>query len=137
MISTQPAFLANSVAPQPIGPAAYGVGTVTSDTARSWLLNLDGKISLGPVSLYFNYPTGELNYPTTFNASVIVNDSKAGGNCGMGRPHCDRSTWNFYDRYAVLEYHERFFTEKLGINAKGYYIQFNRDLAPRIFPASK
>ena len=141
MISTNRQFLANSVAPQPIGPALYGVGTVTSDAARSWLLNLDGKISLGPVSLYFNYPIGELNFPTTFNSTVITNDNAsamtAGSNCGTGRTHCDRSTWNFYDRYVFLEYHDRFFTEKLGINAKGYYIQFNRNLAPRIFPISK
>jgi iron complex outermembrane receptor protein len=133
-IPTARQFIANSVAPQPIGAAVYGYGTVTGDGTRSWLLNLDGKLSLGPVSLYFNVPFGELNYPLAFGAFVLVGDS--GGNCGSGRAHCDRSTWNFYDRYGVLEYKDRFIKDKLGINAKAYFIQFNRTLAPRVFPSS-
>lgn len=126
-------YLAGSPTPQPYGPALYGT-TAATDIARSWLLNLDGKISAGPVSLYFNVPIGELNYALTFGPPLIVKDKD--GNCAMGRAHCDRSTWNYYDRYAVLEYRDRFFKEKFGLDLKAYYIQFNREFQPRIFPSS-
>jgi outer membrane receptor protein involved in Fe transport len=119
-------FLAGSPAPEPAGPSLLSVGTQNADFARSWLLNLDGKITiLQKLNLYFMVPFGEMNYGLTFNSTLITNDMV---------PHGNSSMWSFWERYGILEYKDRFLNEKLGLNVKGYYINFNRDLGPRIFP---
>ena len=120
-----PAYLATSPAPQPPGPAFYGVGDITSGAARSWLLNLDGKLTLGPLSLYGSFPVGQLNHGLGFGNGYIPAD-----------PGRNKDSWNFYDRYAILEYKNRFLRDRLGLNAKAYYIQFNRDLDVRLYPDS-
>ena len=123
--SVYPIYAA-SPAPQPLGPSFTGVERVLTGPARSWILNLDGKLSVGPVSLYFNLPFGEINPSLSFSATPVVADP--GGR--------NRNAWNFYDRYAVLEYKSRFLRDRIGFNAKAYYIQFNRELGFRLFPES-
>ncbi len=47
-----------------------------------------------------------------------------------------KDTWNIYNRYAILEYKDRFLKDRLGFTAKGYYTQFVRDYSIDLFPAS-
>ncbi len=118
-------FYAASPAPQPAGPAIYGMGTVDGSAPRSWLLNLDGKITFGPFSLYGSFPIGSLQHNLGFSEAFITSD-----------PGRNANSWNFYDRYAILEFKKRLLRDRLGLNAKAYYIQFNRDLDVRLYPQS-
>jgi outer membrane receptor protein involved in Fe transport len=137
MLETSRQFVASSPAPLPAGPALLSIGEVSNDFARSWILNLDGKITIfDKLNLYFNVPFAEMNYGITFNTTLITRDVDPRDPMHGTFANSDRSTWNFFDRYAVAEYRDRFFRDKLGLNAKAFYIQFNRDLGPRIFPAS-
>ncbi|MSP61176.1 MAG: hypothetical protein EXR72_12690 [Myxococcales bacterium] len=119
-------FLAATPAPQPAGVGFYALTPGSTNAARSWLLNLDGKVTFGPLSLYGSFPIGELNHALGFSSTLVTGDP--GGR--------NKNTWNFYDRHAILEYKSRFVHDRLGLNAKAYYIQFNRDLHVRLFPDS-
>jgi outer membrane receptor protein involved in Fe transport len=107
-----------SSADQPSGPAFLGPARPV-DPPRSWFLHLDGKLTLGPVSVYYALPFGD-NHP----------------NLTFGNTPQNGTTWNNYDRYAVLEYKGRFFRDRLQLNAKAYYVQFVRDYTIRPFPPS-
>src|SRR6266542_4909270 len=41
-----------------------------------------------------------------------------------------------FDRYAIVEYKQRFLKDRLSIDAKGYYTQFVRDVVPGYLPPS-
>jgi outer membrane receptor protein involved in Fe transport len=118
-------LLAASPAPQPPGPNLYGPGALTSSAVRSWFVNLDGKVTFGPLSLYGAYPIGDYNHGLGFSNLIIPPD--------LGR---NKDSFNFFDRYIILEYKSRFLRDKFGLNAKGYYIQFNRDINSRLYPDS-
>jgi len=113
-----PTFYASSPAPQPPGPAFYGP---TSEPApsRSWIVNVTGKYTLGPVSLYYRVPFGNM-YPQLIFANAVVPNTAA----------------NIYDRYAILEYKDRFWKDRLGFTVKGYYTQFVRSFSIQLFPTS-
>ncbi len=117
-IFTLPGFLATGPAPQPAGPVFYGQ-TVSTLPQRSWLVNIDGKYSLGPVSLYYQVPFGE-GYPQlTFSNAIVPKDN-----------------WAVYDRYGILEYKDRYLNQKVGLTVKGYYTQFVRSYDVNIYPSS-
>ena len=143
---TVPAFLATSPAPQPPGPVVYGtdvtcagdpscvhLGTRQSANDTSWLAIFDGKISAGPLSLYWSYPIGNIYQPLNFSGGAVTQDKNA---MGQVIPASTANLWNFYDRYAILEYRDRFVADKVGLDAKLYYIDFERHLAPRVFGSS-
>lgn len=117
-VYTLPKFIASSPAPQPEGVAFYGALT-GDDPARSWMLTVDGKISLGPVSLYYMAPFGDIHPQLVFANAVVPN-----------------STWNMWDRYAILEYKDRFKKDTIGVTVKGYWTQFVRNFDIQLFPPS-
>ena len=113
-----PQYIASTPAPQPAGPAYYGTNA-SFDPARSWFFQVDGKVSYGPVSLYWQIPVGEYHPQLTFSSGVSPN-----------------SNFNIYDRYAFLEYKDRFWQNNFGITAKGYYTQFVRSISVEPFAPS-
>ena len=119
---------AASPAPQPSGPALYGASPVDTSSPRSWLLNLDGKITFGPFSLYGNVPFGQMAHSLSFSNVLVTQDASV--------PGSNNNVWKWYDRYAVLEYKSRFLRDRLGVNAKAYYINFVRDIDSRLYPVS-
>lgn len=115
---TVPRLLVTAPAPQPAGPAFYGA--LASDYPnRSWLVTVDGKYTFGPVSLYYNVPFGEIHPQLGFSNSVLPEDS-----------------FTSFDRYGILEYKDRFFKDRFGLTAKGYYVQFYRQHKIQLFPPS-
>lgn len=113
-----PQFLVSSPAPQP-GGLAYYARNAPRDPARSGLVTIDGKYSYGPLSLYYMLPFGDLHPNLGFANTVVTGE-----------------TWNQYDRYAVLEYKDRFLKDRVGVTVKGYGTQFVRDLSIQLFPSS-
>lgn len=113
-----PQFIASTPAPQPVGPAYFGENS-NFDPQRSWMVTIDGKYSLGPVSLYYNVPVGEAFVPMTF-----------------GNATSPSSRWTMIDRYVILEYKDRFWKDRFGINAKGYWTQIVRGYWPHLFVPS-
>jgi iron complex outermembrane receptor protein len=118
-VFTYPQYIASSPAPQPGGGAFYGPKLVSTEPLRSWLVYLDGKYTFGPISLYYQIPFGENHPQMVFANAVVPND-----------------TWSQYDRYAILEYKDRYLKDRIGLTAKGYYTQFVRDFSIQLFPGS-
>ena len=153
---TLPQLVLSSPAPQPNGPSLYG-SPLTSSVRRSWLLDLDGKITLGPVSLAYNLPFGKRYQPLTFPGAVVHSGlpSVVGPGEVLGLPAGSPRPYNatdatdpdgvgrdtvstFFDRYAILAYRSRFWAERLGVDAKAYLVDFHRGLDYYgIFPPSK
>ena len=113
-----PQVLAYAPSPQPIGPTFFGANA-PRDPQRSWFLTVDGKYSLGPVSLYYMLPFGELHQNLGFASVVTSNNGTA-----------------LYDRFGVLEYKDRFAKDRIGVTVKGYGAQFIRDFRSEVFPAT-
>lgn len=99
-------FIASSPAPQITGGAFYGA-LAEANLQRSWTLVVDGKYSVGPVSLYYSLPFGE-HYTSLSFANAPNNNNRV----------IDLA------RYAILEYKDRFWKDRYGISIKGYWSQF-------------
>jgi len=110
--------IANNPAPLPGGPAFLGPDT-SRQPPRSWIAIVDGKYSLGPVSLYYMLPFGE-EHPSLSFGDIPV----------------DGTTWRIYDRSGALEYKDRFLSDKLGLTAKLYGVQFVREIHAELLPPS-
>ncbi|MGZ3438183.1 MAG: TonB-dependent receptor plug domain-containing protein [Polyangia bacterium] len=110
--------LLSSAVPQPGGPAFTGA-PVSIEPPRSWFLSIDGKYTLGPVSIYYAVPLGD-NHPTLTFGNTLQNGT----------------TWNNYDRYGVVEYKDSFLRDRFAVDAKAYFVQFVRDYTIQLFPAS-
>ena len=78
------------------GPPTSARRSARCRRAAGWLI-VDGKYSLGPVSLYYMLPFGDIY------TALGVN----GGAAAPGRPV------NIYDRYGVLEYNDRYLRRTL------------------------
>lgn len=113
-----PQVIAYSPPPQPNGPIYVGA-PMPRDPQRSWLAIVDGKYSLGPVTLYYTIPFG-VEHP----------------NLGFGNVVSNGITWNTYDRYGIHEYKDRFFHDRFGLTVKGYGVQFVRDAVIQALPPS-
>jgi iron complex outermembrane receptor protein len=113
-----PQIVAQSPAPQPVGPTNIGPAN-TRYPERSWLITIDGKYSYGPVSLYYAIPIGELHPQLTFG-NIIAYGNR----------------FNHYDRYGILEYKDRYLKDRIGLTVKGYYTQFVRDFVFQALPPS-
>lgn len=124
-VFNQPQFIASSPAPQPLGPAFYGpVYSEYSqpgsyDPARSWMVQITGKYTFGPVTISYRIPVGNMWQQTVF-----------------ANAHVPGSLANIYDRYAVAEYKDRFWKDRFGVTVKGYYSQFLRNFSVQLFPKS-
>jgi outer membrane receptor protein involved in Fe transport len=113
-----PQFIVSSPAPQPGGLAFFGANA-PRDPARSWFVIVDGKYSYGPISLYYMIPFGE-NHPNLVFANAVQSNDRV----------------SVYDRYAVLEYKDRFARDRVGLTVRGYGVQFIEDYSIQLFPAS-
>ncbi len=152
---TLPQNVLASPAPQPNGPSLRGE-PLTSDVRRSWLLDVDGKITLGPVSLAYNVPFGKRYQPLSFPGAVVhsglpdtVGPDEAGLPPGSQRPYNPTSTTDpsgagrdtlstFFDRYAILGYRSRLGADRVSLDAKAYLVDFQRGLDYYgIFPPSR
>ena len=111
-----PAYLISTPAPEPGGPGFFGPN-VEVRPERSWVVMVDGKYSLGPVSLLYQLPFASMNQALSFaNAAVPANNA------------------NVFDRFAALQYQQRVLKGTLGITAKGYWSQFIRNYNSTLFP---
>src|SRR5262249_18932646 len=149
-----PQHLFGSPTPNPNGAALYGP-IVDSDPARSYIFNFDGKLTSGPLSIYWSIPWAQMYYSMSFPGGVVrdslpedsLKNADGSPACspvaptdpGAGNPndmcidrgHAARHDLiNFYERYGIAEYKSRFSDNKAGITAKGYFIQFVREFDP-------
>jgi outer membrane receptor protein involved in Fe transport len=148
-----PDHLFGSPTPGPNGLAIYGP-IAESDPARSMIINFDGKLSSGPVSLYWSAPFAHryfsMGFPGGLEREHLAEDDQrdaqgnllctpvdphdpAAGNpndacVDRGRAH-RKEQENFFERYGILEYKGRF-SNRAGISARAYAIQFVREFAP-------
>jgi outer membrane receptor protein involved in Fe transport len=113
-----PSYVASSPAPQPPGPSYFGK-VISPEPDRSWLVTVDGKYTFGPVSLYYQVPFGDQYRQLTFSNTLVSHNQ-----------------WSMYDRYAILEYKDRFLKDRFGITVKGYWSQFVRSFSLQVFPGS-
>ncbi|MFO0578659.1 MAG: TonB-dependent receptor [Polyangia bacterium] len=122
---TRALTLLRSASPAPPGPHVYTI-TADSNPSRSWIVNLDGKVSIGPVTLAWAYPLATLNNALTFDFTVAS---------GFYDPVAMRTSSDpvnnsvtILDRYLTLQYKSRFLKDRIGLDAKLYGIQFVRGL---------
>jgi len=153
-IIESPNHLFGSPTPNPNGLSLYG-GIVDSDPEQSMLFDFDGKLSSGPLSLYWSIPYGTMFYSMGFPGGIVRNhlaeDDQRDPMTGQllctpvdlrdpnaGNPNDDcidrgrayrRDEIDFYERYGILEYKNRF-SNRAGITAKAYFIQFVRQFDP-------
>ena len=111
-----PQFLSSPPAPQPTGTAFFGPSAEVNPP-RSWIAIIDGKYSLGPVSLTYSIPFADLHSELTFASGVVPNNSL-----------------NAYNRHVVLEYKDRFFKNRFGLTVKGYWAQFINNFNTQLYP---
>lgn len=120
-----PLTLSRSPAPLPPGPTIYGPITEGLPD-RNQILNIDGRLSYGPLSLSYAYPIGVLNSTVSFGnalAAPPVNPMTL-GLTGQSI----RNGITVLDRYLTLQYRDRFLNDRLGLDAKVYGIEFYRDI---------
>jgi outer membrane receptor protein involved in Fe transport len=143
-----PNHLIGSPLPQPNGLQLYGPIT-RSDPAQSIIFNFNGKLTAGPLSLYWSAPFARRHKSITFPGGIIREDLVEDGlpecsdvdrnspEAGALTDRCiDRgrayrkNQINFYERYGIAEYRTRFRDDKAGLTAKGYFIQLVREFQP-------
>ena len=135
----------SSPAPQPNGPIFYGP-TLASEIPRSTIVNIDGKLSAGPISVIYSFPIVELHLPTTFPSTVahtglpdnVAANEIPGVAAGAPRPYNPTTKTDplgaardhqvpWFERYGIAEYKSRFVEDRLGINVKGYWVELMRN----------
>jgi iron complex outermembrane receptor protein len=128
-----PLILQRSPAPLPPGPAVFGP-EAEANPARSYILNIDGRIGYGPVVLAYSFPIAEMNNSLSFGNTLAA--SPLGP---MGQPTGDpmRNSFTALDRFITLQYKGRFFKDRIGIDTKLYGIEFVRDIAAVTVPPSR
>ncbi len=146
-----PGLLFSPPLPQPNGPYLYGP-LVESSAARSWLFNIDGKLTLGKVDIHFAAPFVERQLPLGFPGNVIREDLIEDGHpdceavdpflpdgqinpevtdsqdvCADNGRLARQNRVDWFDRYAMAVYRTRFANNAAGATVKAYVAQFVRD----------
>jgi len=123
-----------SAAPSPPGPQVWS-DLSSSNPARAWLINLNGKLSIGPVTLYYSAPFG------VQNTSLSTGNNLANGAfdplTGMSVPTPQRNLTNGFERFVTAQYKDRFLRDRLGVDAKLYAVQFRREIDFVILPGTR
>ena len=129
----QLATVSRNSAPSPVGPHVYSVFADTNPE-RSFIVNVDGKISYGPVTLAYSMPFALMNTSLSFANSPTSGrwDTATGG--PAGEPI--RNHLQSFDRYVTLQYKGRFLKDRLGLDVKSYAVEFVRDLDAVLLPGS-
>jgi outer membrane receptor protein involved in Fe transport len=132
--------------PLPNPNSLYIYGPITeSDPKRSTIINFDGKLALGKLTLQWSVPyvhryqSGGFNGPLAIQdypedhlpqcSLVSPNDPDVQNGCADRARVTRESSPNFFERYGLAEYKTRF-SEGAGLSIKGYFIQFVRDFDP-------
>ncbi len=135
---TLPLLLYHGALPQPNSANQYGPLTGT-DQARSLLVSLSAKLTLGKLQLRLAAPFGSKYNPAGLSGNPNREDLVEDARCPIGTtdPSCldplrtsRKNREDVYDRYAILEYRTRFAREKAGLTLRGYGIQFVRGFQP-------
>jgi len=148
----------HSTSPYPLGPTLYGPLGL-SDTRRSYLVNVDGKVSYGPFSVGYSAPWGRLYKPShwaggyaqlgpgeRYSDAQIAFDTQPGGYCNdPAHPEQQQEfrckdpkglarsgEWSWYDYYVYGRYRQAFAKDKVSLDAKAYYTRYHRKLYPDI-----
>lgn len=130
---TVPLTVSRSAAPSPPGPQVW-MGTASANPARAWLVNLDGKISYGPITLYWAAPFGTNNSPlSTGNNLALGMFDRA---TGMPSDAQQTNMVGGFDRFVTLQFKNRFLHDRLGLDAKLYGIQFERNIDFVVLPGT-
>ena len=135
-------ILVRQPAPNPMNPALLGEH-VDVDTNRSHMIVASGNVQLGPIALYWHIPWGQVHRGVNFGGGVIqANLDEDNLDCTNPRNKdaCDKRvdpnkvgrTINFpiYDQLVMLRYRNRFLDDKLGMEARAFYVYFHRDFDP-------
>ncbi len=126
-------LLYRSSAPSPTGPNLYGP-VVESNPDRAYILNVDGRLSVGPVTLSYSIPLARMNTSLSFGSTVVPSPLDP-----VTRVRTDQPLTNYlnaYDRYITLQLRRRMLSDRLGIDVKAYGVQFVRELNTVIAPPS-
>ncbi len=141
-IYTRAAHMYSTPLPNPNSVFFYGPIRDT-DPRRSWILNFDGKLALGALTLQWAIPFQQRYFGMGFAGNFAVQDLAEDDlpECMGADPESitDRcydparaariSRINFLDRYGLAEYKARF-SDTAGVSVKGYFIQFVRNFDP-------
>lgn len=144
-----PVHMFSQPSPQPNSNMIYGPW-VRAEPERSFMFNLNGKLTSGDASLYFSAPFVQRHASLGFPGFVAQKDLIEDGlRRDDGSLECDPNNLpdplydpsdrcldvarkarandiDFYDRYVVGEYRTRLADGKAGITIKGYGVQFVR-----------
>ncbi len=145
-----PQLYLTSLLPNPRGPTTYGPLTA-SEQARSYMADIDGKLTLGDFKLTVSAPWGRRYYPIGgLTGRVVLEDLPEDDAVDpvTGEPACpddgmdadptdvcyDKAgnsrhhIYNWWDQYGVGEYKRRFAGNRFGMSIKGYGERFSRDV---------
>src|SRR5262245_45335023 len=130
--------LAHSPTPQPNGAGLFGTYQ-ESDQQRSFIYTVDGKISSGPLTLTWLWADGHMHQGTTFPLGIVQQNAQPpmlpfGGNNFNDPLHVGRDDQlTDLDRFAALEYRDRFANSRMGLSVKGYVVHSYLNLSPFMF----
>jgi len=131
-------LLAHSPTPQPNGAGLFGTYQ-ESDQQRSFIYTVDGKISSGPLTLTWLWADGHMHQGTTFPLGIVQQNAQPpmlpfGGNNFNDPLHVGRDDQlTDLDRFAALEYRDRFANSRMGLSVKGYVVHSYLNLSPFMF----
>ncbi|MEZ4401582.1 MAG: TonB-dependent receptor [Kofleriaceae bacterium] len=136
-----PSHMFSAPLPQPNSVDFYGPLT-QADPPRSYLFNLFGKFTYGKLQLRVQAPFIERHTPLGFPGFVVREHLAEDSRCTQTEPFYDPTGMcldkgrvardnqlNYFDRYAVLEYRNRFASGRAGFKLQAYAAQFVRDSA--------
>jgi len=129
-------------APNPTNPALFGV-PVDVDTPRSHMIVASGNVQLGPLGLYWHVPWGKVYRGVNFGGGVVratldedsldCSNPKNKTACAM-RVDAGKTgraiNFPIYDQQVMLRYRDRFLDDKLGLEARAFYVYFHREFSP-------
>ncbi len=147
---SMPALQFATPLPQPNSSLLYGPLT-RAEPARSYLVNFNGKLELGPVDLTFSVPWGRLRKPVGFAGNTILNELPEDDEfCPYEEPYFDPADMcvdkgrrtrdhrpDFYDRYLTADYRTRFSKGRAGLSVKAYAVQFVRRFVLTVLPPTE
>jgi hypothetical protein len=107
---------------------------VDANPDRAYILNVDGRFSVGPVTLSYSIPLARMNTSLSFGSTVAASPLDPVTRVRTTQPLTNYL--NAYDRYITLQLHRRMLSDRLGIDIKAYGVQFVRELNTVIAPPS-